>query len=71
MRAIAVVSVIAFHTFPGDVPGGFTGVDVFFVISGVLISRIILDEIDNNTFSLRRFYERGSREFSRRFPWYF
>jgi peptidoglycan/LPS O-acetylase OafA/YrhL len=61
MRAIAVVSVVAFHTFPKVVPGGFTGVDVFFVISGFLISSIILDEIENQAFSLRRFYERRIR----------
>jgi peptidoglycan/LPS O-acetylase OafA/YrhL len=58
LRAIAVISVVAFHTFPKAVPGGFTGVDVFFVISGFLISRIILDGIETEAFSLRRFYER-------------
>lgn len=61
LRAIAVVLVVAFHTFPRAIPGGFTGVDVFFVISGFLISGIILDEVENNTFSLRRFYGRRIR----------
>src|SRR5258706_5794593 len=46
LRAIAVISVLAFHTFPKALPGGFIGVDVFFVISGFLISKIILDAIE-------------------------
>jgi len=42
-RAIAVGAVVAFHTFPNIFKGGFVGVDVFFVISGFLISGIIVD----------------------------
>ena len=56
LRAIAVLSVVLFHT--GLLPGGFVGVDVFFVISGFLISRIIFAEIDAGSFSIARFYER-------------
>ena len=41
LRAVAVLSVIGFHAFPSKVPGGFIGVDIFFVISGYLISTFI------------------------------
>lgn len=55
---MAVLSVLAFHAFPNIVPGGFTGVDIFFVISGYLISSILLKEIAQGTFSLPGFYRR-------------
>lgn len=42
MRAIAVLAVVIFHLFPKSLPAGFIGVDIFFVISGYLITRIIL-----------------------------
>ncbi|WP_225126144.1 MULTISPECIES: acyltransferase family protein [unclassified Bradyrhizobium] len=61
LRAIAVLSVFLYHL---DVPpfgGGFVGVDLFFVVSGYLISRIILSEADRGEFSLQRFYERRIR----------
>lgn len=58
LRAIAVLSVVAFHAFPEWVKGGFTGVDIFFVISGFLISSIIFDNLDKDTFSFREFYAR-------------
>jgi peptidoglycan/LPS O-acetylase OafA/YrhL len=45
LRAVAVVAVVLFHAFPWLVPGGFAGVDVFFVISGYLITQIIASEI--------------------------
>ncbi len=44
LRALAVLGVVAFHADQGLLPGGFAGVDVFFVISGLLITRIILSE---------------------------
>lgn len=56
LRAVAVLFVVAFHAAPNSIPGGFIGVDVFFVISGFLISRIILADVDRGGFSLANFY---------------
>ena len=61
LRAIAVLSVIFFHAEFRWAQGGFTGVDVFFVISGFLITGILLREFRDGTFSLARFYERRAR----------
>ncbi|MGJ4925888.1 acyltransferase family protein [Bradyrhizobium sp. HKCCYLS2038] len=61
LRAFAVLSVIAFHY---DIPpfrSGYVGVDVFFVISGFLITRIIRDEVSDGTFSFAAFYRRRAR----------
>jgi peptidoglycan/LPS O-acetylase OafA/YrhL len=56
LRAFAVLAVIFFHANNGWVPGGFIGVDVFFVISGFLISKIILRQKQNSNFSFLAFY---------------
>jgi peptidoglycan/LPS O-acetylase OafA/YrhL len=61
MRALAVASVLVFHAFPQVLPGGFIGVDIFFVISGFLISGIILDSLANGSFSFLEFYQRRIR----------
>lgn len=61
LRAIAVLSVVGFHAFPGWVRGGFIGVDIFFVISGFLITTIIVENLHNNTFSFSDFYSRRIR----------
>ena len=61
LRAIAIISVLAFHAFPQTVQGGFVGVDIFFVISGFLISNIIFNDLQNNTFSFIDFYQRRIR----------
>jgi len=61
LRAIAVLSVVAFHAFPSWLKGGFIGVDVFFVISGYLISIIIFENLDKGTFSFSEFYSRRIR----------
>ena len=61
LRAIAVLSVLLFHGFPDWNSGGYVGVDVFFVISGYLISGIVLGELERGVFSIRRFYERRAR----------
>ena len=58
LRAVAVLSVIAFHINHKLLPAGFIGVDIFFVISGYLISSHIMSEISNNTFSIAEFYRR-------------
>jgi peptidoglycan/LPS O-acetylase OafA/YrhL len=61
LRAIAVTLVLNFHAFPDAVPGGFVGVDVFFVISGFLITGLIARELDVGRFSLIEFYNRRIR----------
>lgn len=61
LRAIAVTTVIAFHAQWTAFPGGFVGVDVFFVISGYLITTLIHAEMQNDRFSLVSFYERRVR----------
>ncbi|MDI1353137.1 MAG: acyltransferase, partial [bacterium] len=58
LRALAVISVVLYHFFPEILPGGFIGVDVFFVISGYLISLIIFSNIKKGTFSYKEFYTR-------------
>jgi len=61
LRALAVVPVILFHAGFEIFNGGFVGVDVFFVISGYLITTILIEDIENDNFSLLRFYERRAR----------
>ena len=61
LRAIAVLSVVAFHAFPEWISGGFIGVDIFFVISGYLISTILFENLDKDVFSFSDFYSRRIR----------
>ena len=61
LRAVAVLSVILYHAGVGVLKGGFVGVDIFFVISGYLISTIIFHDLESGKFSLGRFYERRIR----------
>ena len=66
MRALAVLAVVAYHYSPANFPGGFIGVDIFFVISGYLITGILVKAIENNEFStfgglLSDFYQRRIR----------
>jgi peptidoglycan/LPS O-acetylase OafA/YrhL len=61
LRAIAVLAVVAFHFEAPAVFGGFVGVDIFFVISGFLITGIIQSELQTGSFSFARFYERRVR----------
>ena len=65
LRAVAILLVIIFHAFPKFLRGGFIGVDIFFVISGYLITSIILKNQSQNNFSLLDFY---SRRIKRIFP---
>ncbi|WNB75693.1 acyltransferase family protein [Methylomonas koyamae] len=58
LRAVAVLSVVVFHAFPNGLKGGFIGVDIFFVISGYLISSIIFQNLEKGTFSFGEFYAR-------------
>ena len=61
LRAIAVLAVMAFHLLPDRIKGGFVGVDIFFVISGFLISSIIYKELESGTFTIAGFYIRRIR----------
>jgi peptidoglycan/LPS O-acetylase OafA/YrhL len=61
LRAFAVLSVVFYHAFPKGVSGGYVGVDVFFVISGFLISKILFTEIAGHRFSFATFYGRRIR----------
>lgn len=65
LRAIAVLAVVLCHAFPDVISGGYIGVDVFFVISGYLISTIIFENIDQSRFSFFEFY---SRRINRIYP---
>ena len=58
LRAIAVLAVVIFHAFPKFIVGGFIGVDIFFVISGYLISSILFSNLENNNFSILTFYKK-------------
>lgn len=61
LRAISILLVVGYHAQPSLIPGGFIGVDIFFVISGFLITRIILSQSENNRFSFLEFYARRIR----------
>jgi peptidoglycan/LPS O-acetylase OafA/YrhL len=58
IRAVAILAVLLFHISPTTLSGGFTGVDVFFVLSGFLITSIILHDLREGCFSFREFYLR-------------
>jgi peptidoglycan/LPS O-acetylase OafA/YrhL len=65
LRGLAILAVICFHVFPEWCGGGFVGVDIFFVISGYLITGIITDDLKHNRFSFKGFY---ARRIKRLFP---
>lgn len=61
LRAVAVLAVVLYHAFPKNFPGGFIGVDVFFVISGYLITGILMKSLTSDSFSISDFYARRIR----------
>lgn len=61
LRAISVIAVMIFHFFPSFLPGGFTAVDLFFVISGFVVTKSILTDLQSGEFSIRGFYARRIR----------
>lgn len=61
LRAVAILSVIAFHAGSSLATGGFVGVDVFFVISGYLITALVVTALESDSFSFLRFYDRRLR----------
>lgn len=61
LRAVAVIPVILFHAGMTVFSGGYVGVDVFFVVSGYLITAILISELERGDFSIARFYERRAR----------
>lgn len=61
LRAVAIILVVIYHAFPSIFPGGFIGVDIFFVISGYLISGILYTEFERGDFSFLNFYARRFR----------
>ncbi len=61
LRAIAVIAVIWFHAGLPGAPAGYIGVDIFFVISGYLITSLIRHDLQKNRFSISHFYERRAR----------
>ena len=61
LRAVAVLAVLVFHAAPAAAPGGFVGVDVFFVVSGFLITGLIVQRRQAGTFTLSDFYARRVR----------
>jgi len=61
LRALSILLVIGYHAFPRLFPGGFIGVDIFFVISGFLITKIILNNLELDSFSFIEFYSRRIR----------
>jgi peptidoglycan/LPS O-acetylase OafA/YrhL len=61
LRAIAVLAVVGYHAVPAFVPGGYVGVDIFFVISGFLITGLLLADVDANKLSLSNFFSRRIR----------
>ena len=65
LRAVAIIAVVLFHAFPAKFKSAYTGVDIFFVISGFLISSIIFNDLEHKKFSFIDFY---SRRIKRIFP---
>ena len=63
LRALAVIPVIFFHAGFESFEGGFVGVDIFFVISGYLITSLLIEDIEKKQFSVISFYERRAEDY--------
>ncbi len=61
LRGLAVMQVVMFHAFPGFIEAGYLGVDIFFVVSGFLITGMIKSRIEQGTFSYSEFYFRRAK----------
>ena len=61
LRGLAVLLVVLYHSWPNELPGGFVGVDIFFVISGFLISSVVFTSMEAGTFTLKEFWARRIR----------
>ena len=70
LRAVAVIAILLFHFDERWLPGGFVGVDIFFVISGFLITSLIIAERSAGEFSLSGFYVRRIRRIVPAWPWW-
>ena len=65
LRGVAILAVVIFHFFPNLLPNGFLGVDLFFVISGYLMTKIIMRDLNKNNFGFFNFY---IKRFKRIYP---
>jgi peptidoglycan/LPS O-acetylase OafA/YrhL len=70
LRAVAVIAILLFHFDERWLPGGFVGVDIFFVISGFLITSLIIGERSAGEFSFSGFYVRRIRRIVPAWPWW-
>ncbi|MBO82076.1 acyltransferase family protein [Citromicrobium bathyomarinum] len=61
LRGISMLWILIYHNFPSVMPNGYLAIDMFFIVSGLLITRIVIDQIDSGRFTFRNFFERRIR----------